>query len=264
MEEEFMTVHAVARMKKAAEANAQLIENRISFFQREEDKMWRDLEEVKRQASTIEDGRVRTMEKKLADRAIAHAKERDVLENRLRASQALTERRNAQSVKDRNAQQKQDAANGQRKLAMQNLRQKHLDEAQLRLRNSEKAVAIQRARLESKLKENREKEERFRRAREQQDADKRAFAQDFHELEAKIPMLEEEETKCLQRLQNSRLVTQNVLEELEGTLGSRGSVAALIRAKTTSQDPSVPVHVAPLPPAAAQSRRYFEEPWPEP
>jgi hypothetical protein len=264
MEDEFMTVHAVARMKKAAEANAQLIENRISFFQREEEKMRRDLEEVKRQASTIEDGRVRMMEKKLADRAIAHAKERAVLENRLRASQAVGARVTSKSVRERAVQQKQNAANGQRKLAMQNLRQKHLDEAQLRLRNSEKAVAIQRARLESKLKENREKEERLRRAREQQDVDKRVFAQDFLELEAKIPMLEEEEMKCLQRLQNSRLATQNVLEELEGTLGSRGSVAALIRAKTTSQDPSVPVHVAPLAPAVAQSRRYLEEPSREP
>lgn len=245
-----MTMNEAARMKKAAEANAQLIENRISFFQREEEKIWRDLEEVKRQASTIEDGRVRTMEKKLADRAIAQAKERVMLQNRLRVSRkrqvSEAARATGNGYREIAIQQKQDAASEQRRIAMHNLRQKHLDEAQMRLRNSEKAVAIQRARLESKLKQNREKAERLKSVREQQDVDRHAAAQDFQQAEAKLPILEEEEMKCLQRLQNSRLVTQTVLEELESTLGSRGSVAALVRAKATSQDPAAPADAGPL------------------
>ena len=34
--------------------------------QREEEKIWRDLEEVRRQAAKIEDGRARAMEKRMA------------------------------------------------------------------------------------------------------------------------------------------------------------------------------------------------------
>merc|ERR1712232_248342 len=199
-----------------------------------------DLEEVKRQASTIEDGRARAMEKKTHDRAIAEAKERTVFQNRLRVDQerqALqAARASSKGFKDRAVQEKQAAANEQRKIARHNLRQKHLDEAQMRLRNSEKAVAAQQARLESKLKQNRDKAERLRIAREQDVTDMRTATEDYHIAEARIPLLEAEEMACLQRLQNSRHHTLAVLEELEGSLGSRGSVAALVRSKATSQE----------------------------
>ena len=42
----------------------------FSSSQREEEKIWRGLEEVKRQAAKIEDGRSRMLEKKLADKTL--------------------------------------------------------------------------------------------------------------------------------------------------------------------------------------------------
>ena len=44
-------------------------------------------------------------------------------------------------------------------------------------------------------------------------------------------MLEEEEMRCLQRLQNSRMVTQSVLQELETSLGVANPVTALLKSK---------------------------------
>merc|ERR1719409_1503537 len=79
-----MSLHEANRVKKAAESNARAIENRIKFFQREEEKIWRDLEEVRRQAATIEEGRSRTLEKKLADRTIQQARQLALEQNRQR------------------------------------------------------------------------------------------------------------------------------------------------------------------------------------
>merc|ERR1719299_260365 len=83
-----MSVHEAARVKKAAASNARAIENRIKFFQREEEKIWRDLEEVRRQAATIEEGRSRTLEKKLADRVITQQREASLRQNRTKAAAA--------------------------------------------------------------------------------------------------------------------------------------------------------------------------------
>lgn len=42
-----------SRAKKAVQSNVKAIENRIRYFQREEAKIWRDLEEVRRQAGPV-------------------------------------------------------------------------------------------------------------------------------------------------------------------------------------------------------------------
>mmetsp|Transcript_4968 Transcript_4968/g.11376 ORF Transcript_4968/g.11376 Transcript_4968/m.11376 type:complete len:91 (+) Transcript_4968:87-359(+) len=41
--------------------------------------------------------------------------------------------------------------------------------------------------------------------------------------------------ECLQRLQNSRRISQSVLQELETSLGARSPVATLLRAKQKDQ-----------------------------
>merc|ERR1719321_779666 len=80
------SLHEAHKVKKVVESNVKAIENRIRFFQREEEKIWRDLEEVRRQAATIEEGRSRTLEKKLADRTIQQARSLALDQNRQRAA----------------------------------------------------------------------------------------------------------------------------------------------------------------------------------
>lgn len=232
-----MTVHETHRVKKAVETNVKAIENRIKFFQREEEKIWRDLEEVRRQASTIEDGRTRTMEKKLADRTIAQAKDVMLDTNRQKATTqkavGMDQRKRNQFVSMR---EKQLAGEEQRKTSQDMMRQKRYNDAQVRLQNSERAVAIQRAQLEARLKSNQEKADRLDRVREQQEYERMAAEAEVADVEAKLPQLEAEEMICLQRLQNSRIVTQSVLEELESSLGARSSVTNLLRSKQRQQD----------------------------
>ena len=54
-----------------------------------------------------------------------------------------------------------------------------------------------------------------------------------------IPSLEVEESQCIERLHNSRRVTQSVLEELESSLGSRSSLTSLLRSKSSPLEPNI-------------------------
>lgn len=230
------STHEANRVKKDVERNVKLVENRIRFFQREEEKIWRDLEEVRRQAATIEEGRSRTLEKKLADRTIQQAREITLSQNRAKASsqkQANIETRRRNQFAQ--MQDKHDQGQEQRRISQDNLRKKKMNEAQARLQNSERAVAIQRQQLEARLKVNQERAMKLEMLRMEQDAERLQAEADVKEVESRLPALEEAEKICLQRLQNSRIVTQSVLEELESSLGTTSSVTSLLRAKQRQQ-----------------------------
>eukprot|EP00929_Paragymnodinium_shiwhaense_P070331 TRINITY_DN35626_c0_g1_i1.p1 TRINITY_DN35626_c0_g1~~TRINITY_DN35626_c0_g1_i1.p1 ORF type:complete len:330 (+),score=103.91 TRINITY_DN35626_c0_g1_i1:104-991(+) len=232
-----LTVHEANRMKKAMEQNVKAVQNRIRFFQREEEKIWKDLEEVRRQASAIEGGRARIVEKKLADRHIVQAKEVTKHANRQRAAvmrQAGMEMRRQQQFQQ--TQAKQLAGQEQRRVSTEMLRQKRMQEAQSRLSNSEKAVAIQRTQLEARLKVNQDRAARLERLREQQESDRVAAETEVHQATSLLPDLEAEEMMCLQRLQNSRIVTQSVLQELESSLGTKSAVVNALRTKHKQQN----------------------------
>lgn len=219
-------------MKKAYQMNAKAIENRISYFKREEEKIWKDLEEVRRQAAKIEDGRGRSMEKKLAAKAIAQQKDASVHGNLLRAAQ---QKATSEAVRIENSYE----AEKRKKLQWQKRRQeaaellqgKKMMEMQSRLRNSERAVAVQRQQLEAKLNMNQLRAQKLSNIREQQERNRQNAEIAVMKVEQQLPMLEAEELLCVQRLQNSRIVTQSVLQELEQSLGATSPVASLLRSK---------------------------------
>merc|ERR1719254_219767 len=96
--------------------------------------------------------------------------------------------------------------------------------------------------------------------KEEQEAERRLAELEVQEIEARLPELEAEEMLCLQRLQNSRIVTQSVLEELESSLGSRSSVTSLLRNKQRQQDGMSPldgVAEDPQPPELSPERQHF-------
>jgi len=62
---------------------------------------------------------------------------------------------------------------------------------------------------------------------------------DAIDAETVIPSLEAQEIECLQRLQNSRQISQSVLQELETSLGAKSPVATLLRNKQRDH-PDIP------------------------
>lgn len=232
-----MTTHEANRQKKAIERNRKAIENRIKFFQKEEEKIWRDLEEVRRQAATIEEGRSRTIEKKLADQAIQQEKKLVVEQNRVKASHnknAVSDLRKRQQFDI--MREKQIQASVQRESSQAIMLHKRTIETEERRINSERAAIIQMAEKDAKARAAQERALRIDRMRENQELERQMAEQEVIEAEGILPELEEQEMICLQRLQNSRIVTQSVLEELETRLGSRSSVTSLLRSKQRGQE----------------------------
>merc|ERR1740138_1958926 len=180
------SVHEANRAKKDRMANVKAIENRIRFFQREEEKIWRDLEEVRRQAATIEEGRSRTLEKKTADRAIQQARELAVRQNRAKAA-ASKSTGNEQRKRNQFQSMREKAISGQeqRRTSQDILRQKRMQEDKNRLANYERAVAMQRSQLEAKLKANQEKSERIEQMRHAQETMRQEAELEVHESESR-------------------------------------------------------------------------------
>lgn len=232
-----LTRYESTKAKKAIQMSAKAIQNRIRFFQREEEKIWRDLEEVRRQAAVIEEGRHRTIEKRLADATIQKEKELLLEQNKARAAalrSVVADTKQQQQFQSTRA--KQLAAQEAKKASQDVLKQKRMLEDQVRLANSERVIAVQRAQIEARLRMNQERAEKLQLLRQQQEEERCKKELMVAEVEALLPALEEQEMICLQRLQNSRIVTQNVLEELETSLGTGSSVANLLRQKQRNQE----------------------------
>lgn len=226
------SIKELRRLEKGVKTNVQTVENRIKFFRREEEKIWRDLEEVRRQAAKIEEGRARTLEKRLADQAIAQVKKQGYAENSIRAAkqreEAIAQRKQNEME---SMQARRLAGESQRRESQEIIRRKRLEEAQMKLNKSERVVAIQREQLEAKLRTNQERADKLARIRDTQERERLSAEQDVQDVESKLPDLEQQEMACLQRLQNSRIVTQTVLQELEASLGSQSAVTSMLRNK---------------------------------
>mmetsp|Transcript_5558 Transcript_5558/g.12226 ORF Transcript_5558/g.12226 Transcript_5558/m.12226 type:complete len:281 (-) Transcript_5558:282-1124(-) len=231
-----MTAHQALRAKKQAEIESRAIQNRIEYFKREEEKIWKDLDAVRRQANKIEDGRGRVTEKKMVGQMLQEAKVKTVVENRQKArlireeteshkSQSAAELRRAKAL----------AGEARKREAMEAAQKKRMVEAQERLRNTERAVAIQRAQLEAKLRTSKEQADRLASLREEHESEKRVAEDEVIAVESRLPELEREEQIWLQRLQNSRIVTQSVLDELETSLGTGTQVTSLLKTKPGSR-----------------------------
>ncbi|CAD7971671.1 unnamed protein product [Amoebophrya sp. A120] len=220
------------RMRKSISQSAKTIQNRIQYFKREEDKIWKGLEEVRRQAAKIEDGRGRMLEKKLADKTLTQRRAQDYYERKMQVTsmRANLEHGKANTRAELNSLR---ASQGRmrKQEAQDAYRQKQAADQARKLANAERVLAQQREQLEAKLRINQERADRISRVKQDQEAARRKQETECEMMHAQIPQLEEEEMRCLQRLQNSRIVTQSVLSELEGSLGARNPVTNLLRAK---------------------------------
>eukprot|EP00392_Amoebophrya_sp_AT5.2_P017232 g17561.t1 len=201
------------RMRKSISNNAKTIQNRISYFKREEDKIWKGLEEVRRQAAKIEDGRGRTLEKKLADKTLTQRRAADFYQRKMHVTEMRTTIEHGK-------------ANTRAELTAVRAMQ-----GRLRKQEAQDAYRQKQAADQARRMQNADRADRLNRVRQDQDLARHKQQTEVEFISSKIPELEEEELRCLQRLQNSRIVTQSVLSELEGSLGARNPVTNLLRSK---------------------------------
>jgi len=85
-------------------------------------------------------------------------------------------------------------------------------------------MIIQRSSIDARMRNNEIRQRRLEELHEEAEIRRAAAVKEVDDIESLMPNLEAQEMECLQRLQNSRVVTANVLEELEASLGHSSSV----------------------------------------
>lgn len=114
------------------------------------------------------------------------------------------------------------------------MQQKRLFLRETELRNSERAMTIQRSSIDARMRNNEIRQRRLEELHEEAEIRRAAAVKEVDDIESLLPNLEAQEMECLQRLQNSRVVTANVLEELEASLGQSSSVTNQLRLRGKS------------------------------
>jgi chromosome segregation ATPase len=227
-----MSTRDFQRMRKGSEQNVRTVQHRINYFQREEERIWRGLEDVRRQAAKIEECRSRLREREAAENCVKQLKYRGLMEHRIRAKTQREEliRRRKQNTLE-TLQSKRFSSHQQKSESRDLERWKHIQQAQHHRTASERVISMQREMIDANLKTNQERSERLSRIREEQERARLEAQRDVDRVEGKLPLLEEKEMACLQRLQNSRIVERTVLQELEASLGAPLAITNMLKSR---------------------------------
>eukprot|EP00927_Polykrikos_kofoidii_P073433 TRINITY_DN69473_c0_g1_i1.p1 TRINITY_DN69473_c0_g1~~TRINITY_DN69473_c0_g1_i1.p1 ORF type:complete len:488 (+),score=108.10 TRINITY_DN69473_c0_g1_i1:53-1465(+) len=214
------TKHELRRAEKGYAQNVMTVQHRIDYFKREEERIWRGLEDVRRQAAKMEECRNRLREREAAENAVKQLKYRTLMENRIRAKGQREEiiRQRKQNTLE-TMQAKRYSSMQQKNESRELENRKRMGQVEQRRSNSERVISSQRDTIVAKLRSNQERSERLTRIREEQEYARLEAQRDAERVGGRLPDLEAQELACLQRLQNSRIVEQTVLQELEASLG---------------------------------------------
>ncbi|CAK0837860.1 unnamed protein product, partial [Prorocentrum cordatum] len=133
------------KVRRGTEHNIHVVQNRIKYMQREEEKIWRELDGAKRQMTRIEEGRSRLLERKLCEGALRLERDSTMERNRSRAlshrDEASEQKRRAQFEAMRS---KQVAGMQQREASQELLRKRQLEADKARSAARDRAAAVQR------------------------------------------------------------------------------------------------------------------------
>ncbi|KAF4661146.1 54S ribosomal protein L2 mitochondrial [Perkinsus chesapeaki] len=233
-----LSLSDTCRLQRSVEADKQALKSRIAYFKREEEKIWRNLDEVRRHAKKLEQGRASAMERRQSLRELERARKLREIENakkalELKANLGITKEQHLRNKEEALATKKE-ATRRARKESAEIVRMKRVSEANDRAVKSKKAVAIQQASIEGKLQVKAEREKRLRKLREAAERKRLGILANAKAEEAELSALEEEEMRCLQRLQNSRMVSQSVLQDLEASLGQSSPLCSMLKSRTAS------------------------------
>jgi len=223
------------------ERNVQSIQNRIRHFQREEMKVWRDLNEVSRQAALVEKGRGRAIEKASVKQMLQKQSQDEVVKKRENASVARAKMRDVREQLALEARStKQQMAEEQRLFSQELQLQKRMREEQHRMNCSQKSAMSRQTMAESREKMNSQKMDKLSQLRSEQELKCMDMVQSVSQVESQLEQLEAIEQQCLEKLRNTKTITSNVLQELEASMGKGSYLASLLRSRQRCKD-KVPV-----------------------
>lgn len=244
-----VSAHECTRIKKAAERNKELIRSRIRYLAQEEDKQLQTLQDFLRRAAIIENGRQRYAEKQVTNHQIRAAKVRDMVIKQEVVNQASTENRERlQRVREgrqMRLEEKKFLARQKRAWSEDAIRKRREKEQRGTVAKMERA-SMSRKDHEDWLRvcRPREKKEFIARLHSEKEEHRQLAFQEARLAEEELWDLEMEESKRLERLNDSQTALQAVLAELQHTFGSslfdqatliNGKCPALLKNSTQKQ-----------------------------
>lgn len=224
-----LEIHNAQRQRKYVEAHAQAIQRRIAFMARTENKVWREVEETRRCAEIVERGRATRHQSFIHQQTIDQQKRQAFQENQEKAEGSRYNRltgighKTYEALSRRHTEALQQKADSCKMLMT--VRKQALEAHQ---RKSVQVLARHQEQADARTKASNDRFQMLaRNAREraivhQQEVDR---TQEFL-MEARLPELEEEEMRCLERLRNSREVTRNALQHVRRSLSATRYVSS--------------------------------------
>jgi len=205
--------------RKQAEADAQLLANRIALLQQEEAKAWKKIQQTKIRATEILSLREEN-EKRQQTRAEYQFKEgeysRRAQEQRFYSKQkdkAMRQKTQNEIIKKRQYEVKS-IRRQRRENEIEKQRQKQAD--QERARYNREVVRAH----EDKLRKDKSKKEEDLRAQNENEYKRRVNSETdkTHEKEIEVSAMEQQEIELIQRLQNAQMLQKEAYEQLENAL----------------------------------------------
>lgn len=205
--------------RKQAEADAQLLANRIALLQQEEAKAWKKIQQTKIRATEILSLREEN-EKRQQTRAEYQFKEgeysRQAQEQRFYSKQkdkAMRQKTQNEIIKKRQYEVKS-IRRQRRENEIEKQRQKQAD--QERARYNREVVRAH----EDKLRSDKTKKEEQLRSQNANEYKRRVDQETdkTHEKEIEVSAMEQQEIELIQRLQNAQLLQKEAYEQLENAL----------------------------------------------
>ena len=205
--------------RKQAEADAQLLANRIALLRQEEAKAWKKIQQTKIRATEIlnlrEDNEKRA-QNKAENNFMTGENTRKAQEQRFVQKQrdkAMRQRAQAEVIRERQLEVKE-VRKMRRVNEIEKQRQRQAD--QERARYNREVVRAH----EDRLKENKLREIAQAQKKNQDDYNHRVLeeAKRTKNKEVQVSKMEKEEMELIQRLQNAQMLQKEAYEQLEGAL----------------------------------------------
>ena len=210
------------QMRKRVDEDARLLSNRISLLKQEELKALKKIEETRKKAQEIIEGRNRNLKEEQRRESIRRQKEEEDNmkneQNRIQRDQLRSIKQQANKYRFDQAMQEIKSIKVHKQNNLKTLEFKRFEELNQKIKSKNKIKEQQREAEEKRKRMAQEKMEKTKLEllnKAKQEDSIRMMKQDY------VSRLEQQELELIQRLQNTQILQKNAYEDLESALSGQ-------------------------------------------
>ena len=219
---EHLNLVEAKQMSKRVDEDARLLSNRISLLKQEELKALKKIEETRKKAQEIIEGRNRNLKEEQRRESIRRQKEEEDNmkneQNRIQRDQLRSIKQQANKYRFDQAMQEIKSIKVHKQNNLKTLEFKRFEELNQKIKSKNKIKEQQREAEEKRKRMAQEKMEKTKLEllnKAKQEDSIRMMKQDY------VSRLEQQELELIQRLQNTQILQKNAYEDLESALSGQ-------------------------------------------